>query len=99
LKPASGTAFVVPVTCGETDFSLKGSVIGEFTTKLDTPFVLLEISFALNPGQKGKQVITKFVNEEKTNVVESTIEGVTEVAGLEATLSLSLSGGSGQLLA
>jgi len=99
LKPLSGTEFLVPVKCGETAFSVKGSVIGEFTNKLDTQTNLLTIKFGLKAGEKGKQAITKFAGEEKTNVLESTIEGKTEVAGLESTEDLILTGGSGQLLA
>jgi hypothetical protein len=99
LKPASGTAFLVPVKCGETEFAVKGSIIGEFTTKLDTQTNALAVSFALKTGEKGKQTITKFAGEEKTNVLESTIEGVTEVAGLESKETLTLTEGSGQLLA
>jgi hypothetical protein len=99
LKPASGTAFLIPVTCGETEISSKGSLIGEFTTKLDTQTKTFAVTFSLKTGEKGKQAITKFAGEEKTNVIELTIEGVTEVAGVESTETLTLEGGSGQLLA
>jgi hypothetical protein len=99
LKPASGTAFLVAVKCGESELSVKGSIIGEFTTKLDTQTNLFTIAFALKAGEKGKQGITKFAGETKENTLESTVEGVTEVAGLESRESLLLLEGSGQLLA
>jgi hypothetical protein len=100
LKPASGTAFLVPVKCGEATLAWTGSVIGEFTTKLDTQTSLVTLSFGLKAGEKGKQAITKFVGEEKTNVLESSLEGgAFEVTGLESKEDLLLIGGSGQLLA
>jgi len=97
LKPASGTEFYVPVKCGEIEYKVKGSVIGEFTTKLDTQTSLFTIAFTQT--LKGKQNITKFAGEEKTNTLESSFEGVFEVMGLESRLDVLLVGGSGQLLA
>jgi hypothetical protein len=99
LKPASGTAFLVAVKCGETSLAVTGSVIGQFTTALDTQTSLVTLAFALKAAEKGKQAVTKFTGEEKTNVLESTIEGTTEVAGLESKEDLLLVAGSGQLLA
>jgi hypothetical protein len=106
LKPVTGTQFLTGVKCGETEFAVKGSVIGAFTNLaggttgvLDVQTNLLNLLFALKSGEKGKQAVTKFVNEEKTNVLEATIEGVTEVAGLQSFESLLLLEGSGQLLA
>jgi hypothetical protein len=100
LKPASGTAFLVPVKCGATALAVTGSVIGEFTTKLDTQTNLVTLLFGLKAGEKVKQAITKFVGEEKTNVLESSLEGgAFEVAGLESKEDLLLINGSGQLLA
>jgi hypothetical protein len=98
LRPESGTAFLVPVKCGESELALRGSVIGEILSPLDTQLNSFIVSFQLKAGEKGKQEITKFEGEEKTNVLESTIEGVTEVAGLESRWLLDLLEGSGQLL-
>lgn len=99
LKPAAGAGqpFLVPVLCAETEFSVKGSVIGEFTTALDKQTSVLNIKFALGET-KGTQAVTKFVGGAE-NVLESTIEGTTEHAGLESAEALTLEGGSGQLLA
>jgi hypothetical protein len=96
LKPASGTAFLVPVKCGESTFSWSGSVIGQFTTALDTQTSLITLNFE---QQKGIQTIKKFAGEAKENTLTSIIEGSEEIQGLEAREDLVLTAGSGQLLA
>jgi hypothetical protein len=66
---------------------------------LDVQTNLLNLTFALKAGEKGKQTITKFAGETHGNLLEETIEGITEAAGLESKESLLLLEGSGQLLA
>jgi hypothetical protein len=98
VKPASGTALLVsPVQCGEVSIEVQGSVIGEFTTKLDVQTNSLNLVFALLG--KGEEYVTKFAGESQENFLESTIEGATEDAGLELAETLTLAEGSGQLLA
>jgi len=58
LKPVSGTEFLVPVKCGETPLAVRGSVIGQFTTALDTQTSLVTLSFK---QASGIQAIKKFV--------------------------------------
>jgi hypothetical protein len=106
IKPKSETAFLVPVKCGESTLTVTGSIIGTFTNLsggttgvLDVQTNLLNLTFALRSGVKGLPAITNFAGESHVNLLESTLEGKVEAAGLESKESLLLLEGSGQLLA
>jgi hypothetical protein len=97
IKPKTGTAFLVPVLCGEEiELAWTGAVIGRLTP-VDTQTKTLTATFTQTGGL---QVIKKFEGETTSNnLVEKVGTKGPEQMGLSLGQQLTLKEGSGQLLA
>jgi hypothetical protein len=97
FRPKAGTAFLVPVSCeGVVEVTVTGSVIGVITP-VDKQTTAFTITFS--QSSPGLQTVKKFENSPVINNLIATVGGGPEQAGLVSKETLTLTSGSGILLA